>query len=128
MGFTVHWLGSKVDLSRISPHNDKKSSESAVAAWLEANEDSAVILEGFSDAVCGILFDGEHHRVVYCYCSMVLQMIRDSEMNYQDACEYIEYNTIASIPDKNGPMIIDQAINTSISILPPSDSVKDCAE
>ena len=58
-------------------------------------EDGTVILDGFDRAIVGITDDA---RLVYSYDLMVNQYVEDNECGEEDAIEWIEYNTIRSIP------------------------------
>lgn len=68
-------------------------------------EDS-VVLENpdFLSAVVGISEDG---RIVYSFSKMALCLVEDG-MNHEDAIDFIEYNTIRSLPymGKEAPVII----------------------
>ncbi len=49
----------------------------------------------FIDAIIGISDDG---RLVYAYSKMVDSLILNDRMSYKDAVEFIDYNTIRSLP------------------------------
>lgn len=60
----------------------------------------------FDNSIIGISFDG---RLIYNYSLMVEEMMIEDECSYEDACDYIGYNTIRSLPyfgDKR-PIIVD---------------------
>ena len=54
----------------------------------------------FDNSIIGITTDGQ---AVYCYEYMVQELMDDEKISEQDAIDWIEYNTIRSIPYA-GPM------------------------
>ena len=59
----------------------------------------------FIDAIIGISDDG---RIVYSYSKMVENLMLNDNMNYEDAIEFIEYNTVRSLPymGEHAPIIV----------------------
>lgn len=59
----------------------------------------------FIDAIIGISDDG---RLVYSYSKMVDSLMLGDHMSYEDAIEFIDYNTVRSIPymGNNAPIIV----------------------
>lgn len=59
----------------------------------------------FVDAILGISDDG---RVVYSYSRMAESLMLKEQMTYEEAVEFIDYNTIRSIPymGNNAPIIV----------------------
>ena len=49
----------------------------------------------FSDAVIGISVD---QKLIYSYDKMIECLMRDDNMSYEEATEFIDYNTIRSLP------------------------------
>ncbi|MAI41370.1 MAG: hypothetical protein CMP95_02815 [Gammaproteobacteria bacterium] len=92
-----------------------KTSESHMHDYLVAMGDEAKTLVGFDDCVCGINFNGEYYDVYYSMPAMILQMMRDNDMNKFDAVEFIQYNTVRSLDYEKGIIIIDAAFPTTIS-------------
>jgi hypothetical protein len=47
-------------------------------------------------------------RVVYDYDKMIEELMRDEKWSYDDAVDWIEYNTIRALPyaGENGPIIM----------------------
>ena len=101
---------------KITPHDPHHNSRITLHELMVAREETAVCIAGFDDAICGLMFDGEKDRVVYCYASMLCSLVRDG-MTIQEATEYLEFNTVPSLPDQ-GPIIIDQHIPVTIKIIP----------
>lgn len=83
--------------------------------YLVALGDEAKTLKGFEDCVCGVNFNGEYYDVYYSLPAMILQLMRDSDMNKFDALEFIQYNTVRSLDYEKGPIIIDAAFSPTIS-------------
>tara|TARA_R100000742_G_C4193498_1_gene24816 strand:- start:35 stop:379 length:345 start_codon:yes stop_codon:yes gene_type:complete len=102
------------DNPEFSDPDPDRSSRTMLHQYLLEKESTAVCMDGYDDAVCGVLFDGEKDRVIYCYASMVACLMRDG-MSSEEATEYLHFNTIAALPD-GGPMIIDQAFPVTIQI------------
>jgi hypothetical protein len=59
----------------------------------------------YDGSIVGVSTDG---RVVYNYDMMVEELMQDEEWIYEDAVEWIEYNTIRALPyaSENGPIIM----------------------
>lgn len=55
-------------------------------------------------AILGIT---ENNRIIYSYAKMVESLIKTDNMDYEDAVEFIDYNTIRTIPymGENAPII-----------------------
>lgn len=58
----------------------------------------------YDGSIVGVTTDG---RVVYDYDKMVEELMEDEGWSYEEATEWINYNTIGGLPcDKNGPIIM----------------------
>lgn len=59
----------------------------------------------YDGSIVGVTVDG---RVVYNYDKMVEELMQDEEWSYEDAVEWIDYNTIRALPyaGENGPIIM----------------------
>lgn len=66
----------------------------------ELPEDS-IVFDNFSydNAIVGYTTD---NRVVYDYDRMIEELILDEDFSYEDAAEWIDYNTIRSLSYVNG--------------------------
>ncbi|MBO7500157.1 MAG: helix-turn-helix domain-containing protein [Fibrobacterales bacterium] len=71
--------------------------ESLKEALCDRGFEDAVVLENpdFADAVVGTSDDG---RVVYDYERMVRSLMREDNMDEEEAREFIDYNTIRALP------------------------------
>lgn len=58
----------------------------------------------FDDAIIGITTDD---RVVYSFHGMIESLMNSAGITYEEAKEFIEYNTIRSLPyEENAPVIV----------------------
>lgn len=59
----------------------------------------------YDNAIIGITTDG---RVVYDYDKMIEELMQDEEWSYEEAAEWIDYNTIRALPYAGpcGPIIM----------------------
>lgn len=69
-------------------------------------EDSIVFEKPhFDSAIIG--YDANDYRVIYDYELMVTHLMEQDGMTYEEASEFIQYNTIMSIPYcSNGPIVL----------------------
>ena len=58
----------------------------------------------FAGAIIG--FDTHHKKVVYDYEKMVECLMEDDGMEYDEAVEFIDYNTLRTVPYMPNPPII----------------------
>ena len=66
--------------------------------------EEAVCIDGFDDAIIGTTPDD---RVVYSYSKMIDCLMVNDGMDYEEAAEFIDYNTIRSLPYiENAPVIM----------------------
>jgi hypothetical protein len=69
--------------------------------------EDAIVFDNMSydSSIVGVTTDG---RVVYDYDKMIEELMQDEEWSYEEAVEWIDYNTIRSIPyaGENAPIIM----------------------
>lgn len=69
--------------------------------------EDAIVFDSMSydGSIIGVTTDD---RVVYSYDKMVEELMQDEEWSYEDAVEWIDYNTIRALPyaGPNGPIIM----------------------
>ena len=69
--------------------------------------EDAIVFDNMSydSSIVGVTTDG---RVVYDYDKMVEELMHDEEWSYEEAAEWIDYNTIRALPyaGENGPIIM----------------------
>lgn len=69
--------------------------------------EEAVVFDNFAydDSIIGTTIDG---RVIYCYEDMVKELMSEANFTYDEACEWIDYNTIRALPycGKKAPLIV----------------------
>ena len=75
----------------------------------ELGHDDAVVLENpdYLSAVAGVSEDG---RVIYSYPRMIEHLVLNECMTYEEASEFIDYNTIRALPHmgKKSPIILNE--------------------
>ena len=59
--------------------------------------EEAIVFDNMSydNSIVGVTTDG---RVVYDYDKMIEELMQDEEWSYEDAVEWIEYNTVRGLP------------------------------
>lgn len=60
----------------------------------------------FNNSIIGISYDG---RVIYDFDLMIEGLMEEENINFEDALEFIEYNTLRALPymGDNAPIILD---------------------
>lgn len=63
----------------------------------------------FKNSIIGISYD---NRVIYDYDIMVYDLMKEEELSYEDALEFIEYNTLRAIPymGADAPIILNTKV------------------
>lgn len=73
----------------------------------EALPESAIVFDNhaYDNSIIGVTTDD---RVVYSFEKMVEEFMRDENCTYDEACDWIDYNTIPSLPyaGENAPIIM----------------------
>ena len=69
--------------------------------------EDAIVFDNMSydGSIMGVTTDG---RVVYDYDKMVEELMADEQCSYEEAADWIDYNTIRSLPyaGESGPIIM----------------------
>ena len=69
--------------------------------------EDAIVFDNMSydGSIVGVTTDG---RVVYDYDKMIEELMEDVEWSYEEAAEWIDYNTIRALPyaGENAPIIM----------------------
>lgn len=69
--------------------------------------EDAIVFDNMSydGSIVGVTTDG---RVVYDYDKMVEELMEDEQCSYEEAADWIDYNTIRMLPytGENGPIIM----------------------
>ena len=77
----------------------------------ELGHEDAVVLESpdYLSAVAGVSEDG---RVIYSYPQMLEHLVLNDGMTYEEAAEFIDYNTIGALPcmGEKAPIILNEII------------------
>ena len=84
-----------------------KSTEDFKHYLFENGYEGTIILENpsFLSAICGI---DENGRVVYLYDKMIEDLMLTEKMSFEDAVEFIDYNSIRALPymGESAPLVI----------------------
>lgn len=70
-------------------------------------EDSMIFVNpDYEDAIIG--FDYQNERIIYDFDKMVEHLMKQDNMEYEDAIDFIEYNTIRALPymGKKAPIVM----------------------
>lgn len=71
--------------------------------------EGAIILDNsaFDNSIIGVTLDG---RLIYDYDKMIEELIEDDDMSFDEAMEWIDYNTIRALPyaGSGAPIIIQR--------------------
>ena len=71
--------------------------------------EGAIILDNsaFDNSIIGVTLDG---RLIYDYDKMIEELIKDDGMSFDEAMEWIDYNTIRALPyaGSGAPIIIQR--------------------
>ena len=71
--------------------------------------EGAIILDNsaFDNSIIGVTLDG---RLIYDYDKMIEELIEDDGMSFDEAMEWIDYNTIRALPyaGSGAPIIIQR--------------------
>ena len=63
--------------------------------------------EGFDEAIAGVVWDGERTRVVY-DTELILELLMGrSEMTYEEAVEYFDFNIAGSYMGEYTPLYLE---------------------
>lgn len=76
-------------------HNPLKDLNASVKGYLQENNSIIFDNPSFNSSIIGVSTDG---RVVYDYNKMIKELSEKSNMSIEEAAEFIEYNTIGSLP------------------------------
>lgn len=72
----------------------------------ELGYEDAIVFENpsYDSAIIGVSHDG---RVIYSYDRMIESLMIEDDMDMEDAIEFIDFNTIRSLPyQPNGPIVL----------------------
>ena len=73
--------------------------------------DDALVFDNasYDNSIIGTTFDG---RAIYDYQLMVMELMEDEGCSYDEAIDWIEYNTIRSIPyaGENAPVVVSNVL------------------
>ena len=85
--------------------------DSFKAYFCELGYEDAVVLESpdYLSAIVGVSEDG---RVIYSYPKMLQHLVLNDGMTYEEAAEFVDYNTIGALPymGEKKPIILNEII------------------
>ena len=71
------------------------------------DEPNLMFAEGFDEAIAGVVWDGERTRVVY-NTELILELLMGrSEMTYEEAVEYFDFNIAGSYMGEYTPLYLE---------------------
>ena len=71
------------------------------------DEPNLMFAEGFDEAIAGTIWDGERTRVVY-DTELILELLMGrSEMTYEEAVEYFDFNIAGSYMGEYTPLYLE---------------------
>ena len=71
------------------------------------DEPNICFAEGFDEAIAGVVWDGERTRVVY-DTELILELLMGrSEMSYEEAVEYFDFNIAGSYMGEYTPLYLE---------------------
>ena len=71
------------------------------------DEPNLLFADGFDEAIAGVVWDGERTRVVY-DTELILELLMGrSEMTYEEAVEYFDFNIAGSHMGEYTPLYIE---------------------
>lgn len=97
-------------IDRAESIDRKKPTLDNIKEWLVEHEaEGAVVLENpdYISAILGVTDDG---RVVYSYEGMVEDLVETEGMDYDEAADFVSYNTLRALPymGEKAPIIINE--------------------
>lgn len=85
-------IKAQIDSSQQRPMSEK------VQEYLEEMETSSLVLDGFEEAICGVIENDENIHVVYNRRKCIDLLVNRDGMSYEEAEDYFSYNTLRAIP------------------------------
>ena len=69
-------------------------------------DDELLFADGFDDAIIGVSV-GTAHRVVYDIRLMAANLVKENELDYPEAWEYLEFNTFQAHVGERTPLYVN---------------------
>ena len=70
------------------------------------NDEGLLFADGFDEAIIGVSLGGTH-RTVYDARLMVAKLVREDEMDYAGAWEYLDFNTFQASVGERTPIYVN---------------------
>ena len=73
--------------------------------------DNLVFATNFDNAIIGVSLGGNTRSVVYDTEKMAETLVTSEDMSYQEAWEYLEYNTFCAYVGENTPIFVSTSLD-----------------
>tara|TARA_R110000824_G_scaffold195638_2_gene378494 strand:+ start:807 stop:1103 length:297 start_codon:yes stop_codon:yes gene_type:complete len=87
------------------PPNEKESIRERLAQHFG---DDLLFADNFDAAIIGVSIGCDSGRVVYSTKKMAEVLMQDDNMSYQEAWEYLEFNTFSAYVGENTPIYVEE--------------------
>ena len=80
-----------------------------VRDYIDERYEEVIIFSGvthYASAFVGVVEDGDTVRAVYSYSKMIEWLMEECKMSYEDAVEWIDFNTIPACYRINDPLVL----------------------
>ena len=72
------------------------------------NEEKLLFADGFDNCIIGVAYDFGNLRVVYSIPKMIEALFKDAGMPYDEAMEYLEFNTLHAWVGDQTPIYVEE--------------------
>ena len=73
--------------------------------WISETNNNALFADGFDKSIIGV--DSKSGRVIYDVKKMIKILMKNDGMEYQDAREYLDFNTIGAYVGEMTPIYME---------------------
>ena len=73
--------------------------------------EDVILFKGFETAFLGVSTDG---RAVYSYQKMIAHLMKFDGMDYDEAVEHIEFNSLGSLGFEGCPIVFNEAFDCDV--------------
>lgn len=73
--------------------------------------EGVILFDGYETAFLGVSTDG---RAVYSYQKMIAHLMKFDGMDYDEAVEHIEFNSIGSLGFEGCPIVFNEAFDCDV--------------
>ncbi len=83
----------------------KASKTQEIKDWISEANEEALFADGFDEAILGM--DSISGRVIYSVNKMIKILMKNDNMTYEDAREYLDFNTIGAHVGEMTPIYME---------------------